>query len=815
MNKAMSHKPPVPIKATDTLPQFSAETLRDICNRIPGVIAVYDYITSKYLYVNDSVTPLLGYKPADFMRGGLVFVSSLIHPDDRKEITRKNKLALEKANNSKPTATTREPIVSFEYRIRHKKGHYVWLHTEGSVFSRKKGRVQLILNISVDVTDSKNAMQQLTKTHTKVETAERFALSQSVAKVGTFEWLLAENRIIWSPETEILYGLKAGSFKGTPNEVQKFIHPNDRPEVSRRVQESLRGGRPFNCEYRIIWPDKSTHWVLGRGKVIRDASGKPIRFIGVNVDISEQKRTEEKLRASEERYQAFIHNSHEAIWRFELDEPIPINLSVNKQIKLMYERGYLAEASLAMAKMYGLRSTKKLVGTRLKDLLIQTDKKNTDYLTAFIKSGYRLSAAESHEVDIKGNDKYFNNSLIGVVEKGFLLRCWGTQQDITEQHKAANKLRKSEERLALALEASKLGIWEWDLISNELFWSPQLKAIFGVKASRDITYAEYLGTLHPDDRAKMQQTIKTALKTGESYQVEHRVVWPDGSLHWVLGQGKAFLTNGKPVRMIGTSLNIDERKKAIELEAITKHLIAEHKLLMNLNAAKDEFISIASHQLRTPATAVKQYLGMLLEGYAGKLSLTDEQMRMITTANESNERQIRIVADLLRVAQIDAGKISLSKEHVDLITLIRQVINDLSKSLEPKKQTIKLEHSPHIFFALVDKSHVRMVIENILDNAIKYSPAKTTIKVSLRRGSKYILIKVSDQGVGIAKPDQKKLFKKFSRIDNPLSMVAGGSGLGLYWAKKIVTLHGGKITVTSKANVGTTFTIKLPSESIS
>lgn len=387
-----------------------------------------------------------------------------------------------------------------------------------------------------------------------------------------------------------------------------------------------------------------------------------------------------------------------------------------------------------------------------------------------------------------------------------------TIQNITEQHKTATALRRSEERLALALEASQLGIWEWDIINDSLLWSPQLKKIFGIKSSENITYEKYVKRLHPDDREKMEKIIQSAMKSGESYQVEHRVVWADGSVHWVLGQGKAFLTKGKPTRMTGTSLNIDERKKTAELEAITKHLIAERKFLMQLNAAKDEFISIASHQLRTPATAVKQYLGMLLAGYAGEMKLTDTQLSMITTAYDSNERQIKIVADLLRVAQVDAGKVSLNKERIELTSLVQKIINDLLKNFESKDQIVKITPSGQSIYVFIDKSHIRMVLENILDNANKYSNDKTVVNINLKQTPRHIIIKVTDQGVGINKSDQKKLFKKFSRIDNPLSMVAGGSGLGLYWAKKIIALHKGKISVSSQLGVGTTFTIKLPNE---
>jgi PAS domain-containing protein len=167
-----------------------------------------------------------------------------------------------------------------------------------------------------------------------------------------------------------------------------------------------------------------------------------------------------KVLEGEERYQAFIQNSHEGIWRFEVEKPIPVDLSPKEQIKRMYKYSYLAEANNAMAAMYGLKSAKQLVGARLPEMLIESDPRNTEYLLAFIESGYSLSGVDSHEVDSEGNYKVFRNSLVGIVEDGKLVRAWGTQQDITAQTQAQTRLVESEERLSLALQASRLGMWD-------------------------------------------------------------------------------------------------------------------------------------------------------------------------------------------------------------------------------------------------------------------------------------------------------------------------------------------------------------------
>lgn len=230
--------------------------------------------------------------------------------------------------------------------------------------------------------------------------------------------------------------------------------------------------------------------------------------------------------------------------------------------------------------------------------------------------------------------------------------------------------------------------------------------------------------------------------------------------------------------------------------------------LIELNQAKDEFISVASHQLRTPATGVKQYIGMLLEGIIDEP--TPSQRTILAKAYESNERQLRIVSDLLKVARVDAGKVMLKKVSTDVSQLVGDVVREQREIAKDRRQSISIETTKVSTMADIDRETVRMVFENLVDNASKYSGEGTTIRVAVEATDDMVFVKVTDQGVGIDSSDQSKLFGKFSRIHNPLSAQVGGSGLGLYWAKKIIDLHNGTITVASKVGNGTTFEVGLP-----
>jgi len=236
-----------------------------------------------------------------------------------------------------------------------------------------------------------------------------------------------------------------------------------------------------------------------------------------------------------------------------------------------------------------------------------------------------------------------------------------------------------------------------------------------------------------------------------------------------------------------------------------QHLTYEKE--RDVEFAKDELLSLASHQLRTPATGVKQYLGMVLQGFVG--DITEKQRDYLAKAYASNDRQLHIINDILHLAKIDAGRIILAKREFDLGAMIREVVDEQHD--EAAKSGIELvQHSPSEAPITGDSHMLRMVVENLVSNAVKYTPAKGRVEVNLsRRGTRWV-ITVKDTGVGIAKNDFSKLFQQFSRINNPRSDHVTGTGVGLYLAHHLTILHGGTISVSSSIGKGSTFTVRLP-----
>jgi PAS domain S-box-containing protein len=221
----------------------------------------------------------------------------------------------------------------------------------------------------------------------------------------------------------------------------RAIHPEDREAAVGKWLEAVPRRATFEAEYRVRRFDGEYRWFSVLAEPTLGPDGRFRGWVGVWTDVDDRRRAEAALRASEERYRAFVELQAEAVWRFELEEPVEAGLPEDEQLERFYRHGYLAECNDAMARMYGLSGAGEIVGARLGDLL-PPQPHNLDYLRAFVRSGYRLTDAETLEPDREGRERRFLNNLVGVVEAGRLLRAWGTQRDVTEAWRAEAAVRE-------------------------------------------------------------------------------------------------------------------------------------------------------------------------------------------------------------------------------------------------------------------------------------------------------------------------------------------------------------------------------------
>jgi signal transduction histidine kinase len=245
-----------------------------------------------------------------------------------------------------------------------------------------------------------------------------------------------------------------------------------------------------------------------------------------------------------------------------------------------------------------------------------------------------------------------------------------------------------------------------------------------------------------------------------------------------------------------------------QVREATGELRESNKKLKSLDEAKDEFISMASHQLRTPLTSVKGYVSMVLEGDAGKLNPTQHQL--LEQAFASSQRMVYLISDFLNVSRLQTGKFTIERTPVILSNVVQQEVNQLKSTAEARNLTIDC-NVPSEFPALqLDESKLRQAIMNFIDNAIFYSRPGSVIKVDLIKTAKDLALTVQDTGIGVPVSERHHLFTKFYRASNARTARPDGTGIGLFMAKKVVVAHGGSIIFNSVEGKGSTFGFRLP-----
>ena len=235
-----------------------------------------------------------------------------------------------------------------------------------------------------------------------------------------------------------------------------------------------------------------------------------------------------------------------------------------------------------------------------------------------------------------------------------------------------------------------------------------------------------------------------------------------------------------------------------------------NKELRSLDAAKDEFVSIASHQLRTPLTALKGYTGMILDGDVGPIS--DKQREYLVEIKNANDRMIALITALLNVSRVDLGVFIVEPEQLNLKKVAEDALKDLGMKIEEKQLQIETNFRDDLPLINADLNIVRMIFQNLLTNAVKYTSEKGKINVNIKKDGSNILISVVDTGYGIPSDVQPKIFTKMFRADNARVKDPDGNGLGLYIIKSTLEKTGGKIWFESVENKGSTFYVTIPLE---
>ena len=380
---------------------------------------------------------------------------------------------------------------------------------------------------------------------------------------------------------------------------------------------------------------------------------------------------------------------------------------------------------------------------------------------------------------------------------------------IEQAASAALELTRSQERLSLAIESSKMGMWTLSMPSLELDASPRCREMFGVPEGRPFTYRELVDAVHPDDRLRMHDAVAAALTDGIGYDLEHRILRADGSVRWVALRGRAFFdSRGAPSFMTGTSLDITDRKNA---ESLRERLLGAERAARSAaeraNELKDEFLATLSHELRTPLTAVLGWTQVLKRLGAA----SQEQLRAVVAIERNAIAQKRLIEDLLDMSSISAGTFELEHERVSMDAIVDAAVDSVAGLAHERNISLQRALSATSHIVVGDRRRLQQVVWNLLTNAIKFSPRSAAVHVSLEQAEGGVRLTVSDAGVGIEPDFLPHVFERFRQQDGSTRRAHGGLGLGLGIVKHLVELHGGRVRAESEGSGGgATFAVWLP-----
>ena len=354
--------------------------------------------------------------------------------------------------------------------------------------------------------------------------------------------------------------------------------------------------------------------------------------------------------------------------------------------------------------------------------------------------------------------------------------------DITEQKKLEQALRESEERMRIALKGSAITAYQQDR-DLRYTWIYNMHAL-KVEDIVGKTDADLMGA---EEAAHVTALKRRVLETGQSYQEVVKATVRTGTGYFDLSIEPLRDGNGEIIGVTGTSRDVTEQ---VELEQ-----------------RKDNFISMASHELRTPITVLKGFTQLLTKQF--EQQGMHEPVSMLKKMEAQSNRLVRLIDELLDASKIQAGRLDYEEEPVDLDTLVHETVEMLQET--NPTHVLHVNGATHAVIQ-GDKERLGQVLINLINNAVKYSPQANSVDITLSTSKKAAMISVRDYGVGIAKADQKHIFDRFYRAHNSNNKFFKGLGMGLYIAYEIVKRHGGDITVKSALGKGSTFTISLPLE---
>jgi PAS domain S-box-containing protein len=585
-----------------------------------------------------------------------------------------------------------------------------------------------------------------------------------------------------SPDWEVMYELDGRGFlKSTSEPITGWrninVHPDDLEMVNAAITRAIETQTMFDLEHRVLRADGSAGWTVSRAVPILDAAGNILEWFGAASDITLRKQTEIELQRAKEQaeqqqrlYETVTSNTPDLIYVFGLD----------------YRFTY---ANKALLEMWG-KSFEDSVGKSL------------------LENGYEPWHAEMHEREIDQiiatgeairGEVDFPHAVLGkrtydyiltpvFDANGVVVAVSGVTRDVTEQVNARKAIEQSEQHFRKLADLVPAKISN-ALPNGEVTFFNKHWLDFAGMGFEDLRDFGYHQLMHPDEIPAFQEGLVLAAEKGIPHVSEMRFKDTAGNYIWHLNIASPILDErGKITMWVGSTTDI----QAIKQE----------------EQRKSDFVSMLSHELKTPVTAIKGHVQLAL-----RLLSREELSPFLEKMNSSLSRidvlliqLTALIGDMLDLSRIDAGRMDLKTDRFAIDDLVNEVVQDFRLSHQQHFFQLKLGAGTDI---IADRDRISQVLINLLANAVKYSPKSNVVDITVSAIANEVLIAVKDYGIGIEEINQKRIFERFFRVEGQNEKYFSGFGIGLFLVHNIVTRHGGKITLESERDKGSVFTVHL------